>query len=470
MTSSRALWLVIVAATLVRLGFGWGIGLGIDESYMVTAGRGPLQIGYFDHPLVSWWMSQSAARLFGSEAAVVVRLPFIALFALSTWLMARITTVIASPRAGLRAAIAFNLSPVFGVTTGGWVLPDGPLIAALLGAVLCLLRALEGGRWSWWIGAGLCVGLAMLSKYTAVLSVAGVVLFLALHRAHRVWLARPQPYVAGGLALLVFSPVVIWNAEHGWASLAFQGGRAAAAVFRPFGPLLTLGGEAAFLLPWIWAGLMLAGWIALRRGNWRARLLVCLAAPPVVLFAVVSFWSRQVLFHWASPGYVMLFPLLGAYLAERTWAPRAAWTTAAVLGLAMLLVVSEVRLAWLPVAGDPGLQSRDWTALRAGLPRTDLPVAATSWSDAGKVGIGLGPDVPVYCLNVDAREFRFSTRPPVSGDVLIIAPRRSLADMRTAYGGNFADISALPPVRVGATDLPVYIGHGLRRWPAPSAP
>ena len=122
-TGRNVLWLILLA-TLVRLAFGWALGLGVDESYMVAAGR-IVQLGYFDHPPASWWLSWSAAQLFGSEAAIVVRLPFIALFALSTWLMYRLGAAVAGERAGLFAALLLNLSPVFAVTTGTWVLPDG---------------------------------------------------------------------------------------------------------------------------------------------------------------------------------------------------------------------------------------------------------------------------------------------------------------------------------------------------------
>ena len=83
---------------------------------------------------------------------ILVRLPFIALFALSTWLMYRLGAAIADARAGLWAAVLLSLSPVFGVTTGTWVLPDGPLDCALLAAALCLLRALERG--DAWLVAG----------------------------------------------------------------------------------------------------------------------------------------------------------------------------------------------------------------------------------------------------------------------------------------------------------------------------
>lgn len=467
MSSNRALLLLILATSLARIGFGWAIGLGIDESYMVVAGRGPLLAGYFDHPPIAWWMARLAVMLTGSEAAIVVRLPFIALFALSTWLVARLSV---TPRAGLWAAVAFNLAPVFGATTGGWVLPDGPLIASLLGATLCLMRALPRPGWSWWLAAGGCVGLALLSKYTSVLWVAGALLFLIWHRPYRAWLARPQPYVAGIVALAMFTPVIVWNAGNGWASLAFQGGRAAAAVFRPFGPLVTLGGEALFLLPWIWAGLM----FVLSRGlfgaeifakDLRARLLCCLALPPILLFAVVSFWSRQVLFHWASPGYAMLFPLLGAWLAEWRYAAQAARLSVALVVTGLLVVAAVVRLDQLRIPGDPALQARDWFALRPALLATGLRVASVSWADTGKVGIGMGGDVEVFCLNADSRQFRFSTIPPLSGDLAIVAPKRTLAQMQAAYAGTFERIEPSTPVRVGPTDIPVFIGRGLKSWP-----
>ena len=163
---------MLLLATGLRLAFGAALGLGVDESYMVASGR-VLSLGYYDHPPVAWWLSWGAAHLFGSEAAIVVRLPFIALFALSTWLMYRLGTAIAGARVGLWAAVLLNLSPVFGVTTGTWVLPDGPLDCALLGAALCLVRALERNTPAWWLGAGVCAGLALLSKYSAALTMIG---------------------------------------------------------------------------------------------------------------------------------------------------------------------------------------------------------------------------------------------------------------------------------------------------------
>lgn len=343
-TPLASLAVLIVATFLVRLIFAASLGLGIDESYMVAAGR-RLQLSYFDHPSLAWWLARAAAYLAGSEAAIVVRLPFIALFALTTFLMYRLTALLWGARAGLWAAVVLNLVPVLSVTAGGWVLPDGPLLTALLGAAFCLVKALLGkdrAGWGWWLAAGTCAGLALMSKYSAILTFFGAFIFLLTEPDGRRWLRRPQPWIAAIVAALVFAPVLLWNARHGWISIRFQGARAAQG-FHPFGPLLTTAGAALYLLPWIWLPLLLCGWQALRRGprdegRW---LLLCLSAPPIVFFTAVSLWSR-VLFHWTAPGYLMLVPLLGEAIARRRGDRRWLAATAALVLFGMALVASEV--------------------------------------------------------------------------------------------------------------------------------
>ncbi len=118
-----ALWLIL-ATLLLRLALGWALGLGIDESYMVAAGR-EWRLGYFDHPPLAWWLTWGAEQVFGAGASpVLLRLPFILLFAVSTWLLIRLTTRIFDARAAFWAAVLFNLAPVFGVASGGWVLAE----------------------------------------------------------------------------------------------------------------------------------------------------------------------------------------------------------------------------------------------------------------------------------------------------------------------------------------------------------
>jgi 4-amino-4-deoxy-L-arabinose transferase-like glycosyltransferase len=491
-TPSAGVALLIAAGLLLRLGFSAALGLGIDESYMVAAGRS-LQLAYFDHPPLSWWLGWGSAHLFDSEHPFVVRLPFVLLFALTTWLMYRLTAVLFDRWAGLYAAIVVNLAPVLGVTSASWVLPDGPLDAGLLGSALCLAKALPAtGRaaWGWWFGAGIGAGLALLAKYSAALTILGALLFMVSEPRSRRWLTRPHPYTAAALVFALFLPVVIWNARHGWISFRFQLGRSAGR-FDPFGPLQELGGAALYILPWLWLPLVWCGVAALRRGpaernSW---LLVCLAAPPIVFFTGISLWSH-VLFHWAAPGYLMLVPLLGAQVDRRRRAgrPVALWLagTAVLVLIGAGLAVEAVRHNWLPrttswpaPGENPIAAAVDWTALRDELgrrrllDRPGLAVAAIRWLDAGKIDYALGGRIPVLCLGPDPRQYGLTA--PLADyagrDLLIVAPRRSLAEIRAEFGALFSKIEKLTPVEIGdagrpLASLPLFIGHRLRPAPA----
>jgi 4-amino-4-deoxy-L-arabinose transferase-like glycosyltransferase len=480
--------LLIVGGLVARLLFAAALGLGIDESYMVAAGR-RLALGYFDHPPLAWWLAWGAAHLFGSEAPVAVRLPFILAFALATWLVYRLTAVLFDARAGLWAAIVLNLAPVCGVTSASWVLPDGPLNAALLGAALCLAKALpaaDRAAWGWWLGAGIGAGLALLSKYSGAFAVLGALAFLLSEPESRRWLMRPHPCVAAAVALALFLPVLIWNDRHGWISFRFQMGRAGGR-FDPFGPLLALGGAALYFLPWIWLPLCWCGLAAWRRGpgDRNSWLLVCLAAPSILFFTLVSLASHA-LFHWAAPGYLMLVPLLGAALERRRQAgrPVGRWlgVTAILVLVGVGLVAGELRFNWLPRAvwistlgKNPLAAVVDWTSLRDELgargllDRPRLVVAAVRWLDAGKIDYALLGQVPVLCLGPDPRQYGLVA--PLGryagDDVLIVAPGRSFAAIEAEFGALFDRLEPLAPAEIRVAEKPVasvplFIGFGLR--------
>ena len=481
-------WLIGVSS-LLRLGFAAGTGLGVDESYMVTAGR-VLRLGYFDHPPASWWLSWGAAHLLRTEAPWAVRLPFIALFAVSQWLVWRIGRRMISPAAGLWAAVALNLSPVFGVTTGTWVLPDGPLDTALLGALLCLLHALPAaadkrGAVGWWVGAGLCAGLALFSKYSAVLVIGGAFLYLLASPAHRRWLLRPQPYLGLLAAVAVFCPVLLWNAGHGFASFAFQGDRALGWRVRPWLAVQTLAGEALFVLPWLWLPMMAVLIRGLRRrADWDRRLCAWLAAPAVVGFAAVSAWSSQrVLYHWAAPGYLMLYAPLGGVIAGQIGRRPVRWVLAGSAALelgAVAVLVAQMQFGWLSLplaamgAKDPTAAGLDWISVRddlrgRGLLAPGTVAAALNWRDAGKFGHALGPAAPMLCLCSDARQFGFSVTPGdhAGQDVLLLVAGSAEPGAAQRW---FQSVEALAPAAVrldGQVLMTVTVLRGHHLLPEP---
>lgn len=480
---------IIVGSAAVRFWLAGVTGLGVDESYMVGNAR-ELSLAYFDHPPLHVWMVWLAETVFTGEAPLAVRTPFILLFAGSTWLMYRLGERLFGAAAGLWAAIAFNLAPVFSLADASWVLPDGPLIFFLLAAANVLARILFDDRPASapaidWILAGAFGGLALLSKYSAVLLFAAVFIYLLVTPWQRL-LATPRPWLGVLAALIVFSPAIVWNIANGFAGFAFQGGRFGNLAPDFGGLLASLGGQLAYLTPWLGIPFALSLVAALRagRGDPKALFLAILAVVPIAFFTVGALFVAS-LPHWAMPGWLFAIPLFGrdaaALAVRRPRFARGYMAASAVVFVALVggfalqatrgSLVSAAALAGNP-ALDPTVDLVNWTDLPAelearGLAGPDLVVAATRWFDAGKASYALGPDVPVLCLCADPRHFAFRADPArfAGRDVVVIVPAH--AGSIDAAGGYFAEIEPIGQIgitRAGETilSLQVAIGRNLQ--------
>jgi 4-amino-4-deoxy-L-arabinose transferase-like glycosyltransferase len=438
--AARALLTLIVLSALGRLLLAAGLGLSVDESYTVAISR-RLALSYFDHPPLHVWIVGVWARLIGSEQPLLLRLPDIAMFAVSTWLLCRLTASAYGERAGLWAALAFNLAPVFTLNTAGGIVPDGPLVLFALLAARLFQRALTDGtpRAPWrLLGAGAAAGLALLSKYLALFPILGFGVYLATCRPR--WLAQLAPWLAALIVVALFTPVLAWNEAHGWVSFAFQGGRALPSGFSLTRALAAFAGQLLYLLPWTGVALLWELTRAVRRGpaDEQAWLFACLAAPAIAVFAIAALWTK-VLPHWPAIGWLFAFPLLGARLAALAEVrPRLLRAIALASGALLLGVLALV--AWQTGTGglgrlvpalsehDPTVDLLDWRELAIRVRqeqqrRGGFVIATVSWIDAGKADYALHGALPVLCLATDARQFAFMRdRQDFSGaDALIVA-------------------------------------------------
>jgi 4-amino-4-deoxy-L-arabinose transferase-like glycosyltransferase len=480
-------FVMVLAAVALRLVFAAGTGLGIDESYMVAASN-HFDASYFDHPLASWWLELAARRLLGCEAPLVVRLPFVLLSAVSSWLIYLLTRRLYGETPAFWAVVAYSISPVFSLAFGCWVLPDGPLDTALLAAAYALSRALgvpERPEPRWWLAAGWFAGLALLSKYSAALVLAGAVLALLTDPQSRPQLRRWQPWAAGALAVLMFTPVVAWNFAHHWQSFQYQSGRAAGLRLHPFAPITIWGGEALFLLPWLWLPMVCLLISALRRGPAARRgwMLACLGVIPVVLFAVVGIWSStRILYHWATPGYLLLLPMLGNWAAgfRPRWRNSVAAASASLLALAMLGITAEEKFGILPdldrvfaPGKSPLLQAVDWDSVAPEiLSRHAGAVAALRWYDAGKIGYALKGAMPVTVFGPEPHQFGISTPPEslTGKDILLVAMPGDVSAITRQYAPYFQSLTPAPALTVSHNGdvllvIPVFLGKDLLKAP-----
>jgi len=488
---------LILCFALARVGLAYALGFGVDEAYTVAVSR-RLSLSYFDHPPLHQWLAHFAALLLGEGGSA--RLPFIALFAATGWLMFVLTRKLFGARAGVLAVFALNASPFFLVSAGGWIVPDGPLLFALAAAAIVFARLFfdgpePGAARRLWLAGGFWLGLAGLSKYSAAFAPLGLVAFMALSPRQRHWLAHPAPYLAALLCLAVISPVIVWNARNDWVSFAFQGARGApGAAWRPAQVGEMVLGQIVWLAPWIFAPLFGAVIAAARRvrSDERRLFLLCLSLPPILLFSLTPLWGARGLPHWPMPGWFFVYPLLGAWLSEG-WARRAdlrRWAigSTALLGAVALALAAHAATGWITrliplprgvvdstrealgwdrLALSPLLDGRDETG--------PAFVVSTKWSEGGKMAMAFGPTMPVIVYSDDPRGMAFldDSARFVAKDAVIIVQQSKLSSVAATFQPFFASLGEPQSVTLGRRgmdeiDLALIPAHGLTRpFPLP---
>jgi dolichol-phosphate mannosyltransferase len=182
-----------------------------------------LSIGYLDHPPMVAWLIYLSDAIFG-RSEFAVRLPAVLGWFALAYFMFRLTRETVGETAGRVVLLLLAVLPIY-MSVGFLMTPDAPFYVCWSGALYFLARALLKNRPKAWYGAGVFLGLGLLSKYTMGLIVLASVAYMLLDRDARRWFLRPHPYVAVLIGLLLFSPVLYWNAEHQWVSFVFQGPR-----------------------------------------------------------------------------------------------------------------------------------------------------------------------------------------------------------------------------------------------------
>ncbi len=346
---------LILAAVALRLVYFGQVELLPEEAYYWNYAR-HLDLSYLDHPPMVAWLIRAGTALFG-DTSFGVRLGALCCALVASVYIYRLTRNLFDESSALVALVLMQLLP-FCFFAGLMMTPDAPLTAAWAAALYYLERALVGGQERAWWGAGIALGLGLISKYTIAMLVPAALLFMILDPQARRWLRHWLPYTAGVLAVMLFAPVIIWNAEHHWASFAFQTARRLAE--RPQFALHKLLASALVLLT-------PAGFLTLPgalRGDTtppgyrrRMRFLQLSVLTPLAVYFVFSL-RHEVKLDWTGTVWLGAIPALaggvsalGGHVARgtRAWA-RAAWGPT----LQILLLVLGGALHYF-VLGLPGV-------------------------------------------------------------------------------------------------------------------
>ena len=211
---------VVAALTVLRAIFATTIELRVDEAYYWTWSK-ESTLAFLDHPPLIAWFVRFGTALFG-DTNFGVRFPGLLSMLVMQLLLADIVwRVVRDWRYVIAVVLMTEAAPHYGLMMAK-IAPDTALIPCELLMIWSLVRLAQSGNPRWWLAAGLFGGLALTAKYTAVLLAPAILAFVLVPDWRKRQLSGPYFWVAAALALLVFAPVLYWNATHDWASFKFQ--------------------------------------------------------------------------------------------------------------------------------------------------------------------------------------------------------------------------------------------------------
>lgn len=349
---------VIAYAFALRVVYLGSVELLPEEAYYWNYSR-HLDIGYLDHPPMVAWLIRLGTTLFG-QSQFGLRAGALGCAIVASVFTYRLARNLFGEASALAALVLVQVLPFF-FLSGLLMTPDAPLTAAWAGTLYYLELALVGGHSKAWWRAGLALGIGAISKYSIALLVPVTLAFMLWDRQSRRWWRLPQPYAAALLAVAVFSPVILWNAQHEWASFAFQTSRrlaeaakftlhrllaSALVLITPLGVLAVaaefMGGQPADSED-----------TACARRGWRFIRLAILV--PLAVFAIFSL-RHEVKLDWTGALWIAALPVMavGMSASAAKLPALSAWIHAAWKPtLLSLLLIYGAGLHYL-VLGFPG--------------------------------------------------------------------------------------------------------------------
>lgn len=340
---------ILLVLLVIRLSLTGLMGLMPQDAYYQFYSE-HLALSYYDHPSGIAWMLWLFTSLFGKKVFVVKLAATIVTF-LTQAAFATLAACFLDFK-GILLAFIFLFSTVMISVLSLIATPDVPLLLFWTLSLIALFLAVFRDQKKFWLVAGVLMGLAFNSKYTAVFLPAGLMLFLVLSPGHRKLLSSFWLYACLLLFIITAMPVIIWNYENGFASFKFQsvsrvseGGGIHFSITDFFG---VLGHQAFLLMPVLFFSLIAVLWLLFKK--YRLKLsaipaeqlfLLSFFAPVFLSFLFISFFY-WVKINWLMPAYISGIILATLYVKEK-------WVMYQLYCSVVIHVVMAVEIIFYPV-------------------------------------------------------------------------------------------------------------------------
>lgn len=343
-----------------------------DETYYWMWSK-KLALSYFDHPPMVAYLIK-ATTLFG-DSPMEIRLASPLLMSASAYIIYKLAYTIFDKRTATYSFYIF-LSGI--IVQAGYTLitPDIPLIFFWALTLYVAYHYTQSGEAKYALLTGIFAGALLLSKYTGVLLLVSLVLYILMYK--RSLLKDKYLYIAVILCFVVFSPVIYWNYLHDYLSFKFQLGHGIAQEkhFSPNDLMKFVGAQLGLFHPLYLLPLL---YFIIRDRDIFSNKKMFLLTPflfPLGFFIYFSAFKHANA-QWAAPAYLSASILLGYYLAQRD-AKR-------LVAVAMLITLVTVLLLKTPL-GDV------------------IPIVKNFKARAGKIN-NLTTEIEALSLDIDKYDY-----------------------------------------------------------------
>jgi len=399
---------------------------------------------YSKGPLVAYLiragceLAGGCSQQFNTNEMVAVRLPAVlcgSLLLVSLYFLSK--QVFENERLAAGVVVIALTLPVIGAGSTLMTI-DSPYTCCWGWALVLGHQALfRRSAWAWPV-TGLLVGIGILAKYTMVMFLPSVGLFLLTSRQYRGLLFRPGFWVMTGIASLCCLPILIWNWQHDWPTVRHVSGLAGghgATGLNWLGPLIYVSAQCGLLLVYwflVWLAAM-ATFRPWRNGPPGTAYLWWLSAPMFATFLAFSVKTGGGEPNWPVTAYISGLVLTAAWIANQLrsgepWQRRLTLAGLAITcGLGLAINVVMHRSVWLyplfdrfvgeptnerplPMRRlDPTCRLRGWRTLAPAVdklrqevrtPGSEAVLACTSWALPGELGFYCVGHPPVYSLGL----------------------------------------------------------------------
>jgi 4-amino-4-deoxy-L-arabinose transferase-like glycosyltransferase len=346
MSTTRAVWLFVIALTAIRLSILATSDLEFDEAhYWMWSER--LAPAYFSKgPGVAFAIRASTAIFSANEFGIRFWSPVLG--AGTSLLLFCFARRLFSASAGLWTVVALNVTPIFNF--GSFVMTiDALSIFFWMAAMFAFWIALEKSpRFSlFWPLSGLLIGLGFLCKYTNALQLISVLLVLALAPRLRTELKRPGLYILLTVFIACTIPPIVWNSRHAWVTLMHLRSRGSLEQgfgFHPRELLIFLGQHFFIYSPLIFAALAWAVIRSWRRVNHQFKVLFLMwFGLPVFAFYFFLSINKAAAPNWDGLAFLS-FGLLTIHFWRERLEGHLGWRRGAAVALSLGLVMSVIAL------------------------------------------------------------------------------------------------------------------------------